>query len=117
MGLRESVRGKWSGDSDLCDGKLQELKRKYNERLVLINNLEVKEDVKLTQELMVFLCLLDEDKQLLQTIYGEQKRKYEKKLSQTNVAENNLFGLAWDVVGIETLLEQNMKFSNDTHLY
>ncbi len=33
MGLRESLRNEWSGDTDLCDGKLQELKKRYEQRL------------------------------------------------------------------------------------
>ncbi len=55
-------------------------------------------------------------KELLNTLYGEQKMKYEKKLSQANVAENILFGLAWDVIGLETLLQQNIKLLNDIRL-
>ena len=33
IGLRESLRNEWSGDTDLGDGKLQELKKNYDQRL------------------------------------------------------------------------------------
>lgn len=33
IGLRESLKNEWSGDTDLGDGKLQELKKGYDQRL------------------------------------------------------------------------------------
>ena len=33
IGLRESLKNEWSGDTDLGDGKLQELKKNYEKRL------------------------------------------------------------------------------------
>ena len=32
-GLRESMRGEWSGDCDLGDGQLQQMKQVYDDRL------------------------------------------------------------------------------------
>ena len=32
-GLRESMRGEWSGDCDLGDGKLQQMKEDYDQRV------------------------------------------------------------------------------------
>ena len=33
IGLRESLKNEWSGDTDRGDGKLQELKKNYDQRL------------------------------------------------------------------------------------
>ena len=42
-GLMESVSGKWSGDVDLVDGKVEDLYQSYQSRQQLCNTLGLKE--------------------------------------------------------------------------
>ena len=58
-------------------------------------------------------AILKEDLVLLKAGYEESKKVYEKKLNATNVKENTLFALAWDVVEYETLTQQNLSFQSD----
>ena len=58
-------------------------------------------------------AILKEDLVLLKAGYEESKKVYEKKLNATNVKENTLFALAWDVVEYETLTKQNLSFQSD----
>ena len=57
--------------------------------------------------------ILKDDLVLLKAGYEESKKAYEKKLNATNVKENTLFELAWDVVEYETLTKQNLSFQSD----
>ena len=43
MGLRESIQGKWTGNCDLGNGELQKSKQKYDEHLVWIRGLGLKD--------------------------------------------------------------------------
>ena len=43
MGLKESVRGEWSGDADLSDGKLKYLYQKYKHKLQVAASIGLKE--------------------------------------------------------------------------
>jgi hypothetical protein len=36
VGLRQSLKNEWSGDTELGDGKLQDLKRRYDKRLSVV---------------------------------------------------------------------------------
>ena len=42
-GLRESMRGEWSGDCDLGDGKLQQMEAEYEERIRRVRGIGLKE--------------------------------------------------------------------------
>ena len=57
--------------------------------------------------------ILKEDLGLLKAGYEESKKAYEKKLGASNVKENTLFALVWDVVEYETLSKQNLSFQSD----
>jgi hypothetical protein len=57
--------------------------------------------------------ILKEDLGLLKDGYEESKKAYGKKLGASNVRENTLFALAWDVVEYETLSKQNVLFQSD----
>ena len=48
-------------------------------------------------------------------LYHEQKKLYETKRAQAHVSESVLFGLVWDVVGFETIFQQNRTFVTDIH--
>ena len=57
--------------------------------------------------------IFEEDLVLLKAGYEESKKAYEKKLNATNVKENTLFALAWDVVKYEILTKQNLSSQSD----
>ena len=42
-GLGESVKGKWSGDVDIGDGRLQEMFKEYQKRLQMIAKIGLKD--------------------------------------------------------------------------
>ncbi|KXJ23255.1 hypothetical protein AC249_AIPGENE6161 [Exaiptasia diaphana] len=82
-GLRESLKNEWSGDCDLD----------------------------LNKGLQVISEFLIKDNQMLKAGHEKSKEMYEKKRSG-NGQEATLFSLAWDVLGYETLLKENVEFQN-----
>jgi hypothetical protein len=112
QGLRESVNNKWSGDVDLGDGTLDKLRKKYLEQLSFIKILGLKErhDNKLIcQDFCQLKTQLHEEMLFLNDGLKNARHVYNIQIKRTNVAEQSLFALAWDVDGYEKLVEKNSK--------
>lgn len=107
-GLRETMRGEWSGDCDLADGKLQQLKASYDERMRKVRGIGLKErnvTSVIESDLQQQVTEVTADKEFLQAGLRKAKEIYETKRKQHNVGEQNLFALAWNVDGYEKLLK------------
>ena len=102
-GLQESMAGKWAGDEDLGDNKLQELYTEYVERCKLVKNFKVGSKNKLKEACDALLSSLQEDCNFLTT--GEQvsRKAYDDVLSKTNLSKNSLIELSWAHIGYEEL--------------
>lgn len=104
-GLRESVRGEWSGDEDFGSGALQLLFQEYKARCKSVRqlNIETKLFEKMKSELLNDLKFLDTN--------GKQaKDAYQKAVDIPGKKESTLMGLAWSVTGYETLSKQANEF-------
>ncbi len=111
-GLRESMQHKWSGDTDLGDGSLQELYDKYLDRRKAYESLGRGErKSNLPDDLIKLLTELEEDHAFLIKGEEESREAYNKKVDTPNTPQENLFALAWEVEGFKQLLEKldNMK--------
>ena len=118
MGLRESMQGKWTGDGDFGDGKLQKAKKKYDEQLVSIRGLGLndrKGSEKVVGDLNKLTSQLSEDANFLKNGMKNAKDSYEEKRKQRNVPEQTLFALAWTVEGFEKLLDLNVKLTSNVN--
>lgn len=110
MGLRESMKNKWSGDCDLGDGSLQVRIEEYHNRLDFVQCIGVKErkEKSLTcQDLEIERGHLLEEKEFLEGELKQAQTVYQKKKKQSNISEESLFALAWDVEEYEKLISKN----------
>lgn len=110
MGLRESVKNEWSGDCDLGDGSLQVRIEEYHNRLNFVQCIGVKErkEKSLTcQDLEIEGGRLLEEKEFLKGELKKAETVYQKKKKQSNLSEESLFALAWDVEEYEKLISKN----------
>ena len=108
------MRGKWSGDCDMGDGKLQAAKKKYEEHLGWIRCLGLKDrkgSETLAADLKTLTCQLTADLDFLTEGIKNAKASYEEKKKKKNVAEQALFALAWTVDEFERLFEMNKKLT------
>ena len=105
-GLRESVRGEWSGDEDLGSGTLQLLYKGYTARCNSIRqwNVAVGFD-KLKMALLQDLNFIDNNGKIA-------KDAYHKVLDVPGKKESTLMQLAWSVTGYEILSKQADEFIN-----
>lgn len=104
----ELVKGVWNGDVDLGDGKLQELKEKYESSL---NQLSRLSSYNTTRELALGLQQwvdgLKEDVVFLDSGYKEAVAVYTKKYNTPSTADETLKNANSDVVEYQTLLQQS----------
>ncbi|XP_019632017.1 PREDICTED: uncharacterized protein LOC109475697, partial [Branchiostoma belcheri] len=70
--LQESMKGQWNGAIDLRDGKLAELRKECDQRLELVNNLEVnKERATLEEKIKTLVNTFHDDSHFLQQALTE----------------------------------------------
>ena len=55
--LQQSVRGEWNGDCDLGDGKLQSLRKEYEERVACLDVRNMGREREVTEQ---HLCLMSD---------------------------------------------------------
>ena len=105
-GLRESVRGQWSGDEDLGSGTLQLLYKEYTARCNSVQQLNITVGFeKLKRELLDDLSFLDSNGKIA-------KETYQKAVDVPGKRESTLMQLAWSVTGFEMLNKQANEFIN-----
>ena len=106
-GLRESVKGKWGGDEDLGDGKLEKLKQEYDQRREFARSLGLgHREGQLQEDLHLLLFAIESDTLFLTNGEKEARDVYEKRRRASNSSETTLIALAWDLVGFEDLLKE-----------
>ena len=71
-GLRESMAGKWAGDEDFGDNKLQQLYAEYSERCELVKDLKAGSKNKLRESCDALLSSLHEDGNFLHCLFHDQ---------------------------------------------
>ena len=104
-GLRESVKGLWSGDEDLGDGVVNIL---YSEYVSTCNELRLcAEDKNLSLNALnkIHKQFLD-DIEFLEHGTTNARKKYEATLTASQRSDKTLMNLAWDLVGFEELTKQ-----------
>lgn len=103
-GLMESMKGKWNGDVDLLDGKLDKLRKEYEMRVE-----GLKETTKGTVNPVCvekIVTDLKEDVLFLSSGLEKARKKYKDKYEKRTTAEEVLKSLSWEVVEHHTLLLQ-----------
>ncbi|XP_019628684.1 PREDICTED: receptor-interacting serine/threonine-protein kinase 3-like [Branchiostoma belcheri] len=106
--LQESMKGQWNGDIDLRDGKLAELRKECDQRLELVNNLEVnKERASLEEKIKTLVNTFHDDSHFLEQALTEAVNVYTKKMQVPTTPQEKLKELNWDVVETSHLLEQS----------
>ena len=110
MALQQSVKGKWDGDIDLGDGKLQELRSEYDRRAdASLHNVEVSRDT-LEIKLRKMIDALENDKKFLADGLREADSAFHKKFNSPNASQALLKSLSWERVEYTTLLQQAQAF-------
>ena len=99
----ESMKGKWNGDVDLLDGKVEELRKQYDARIDRFMESTVTATaqciLKIVQDFKEDVMFLSAG---LETAHSKYKEKYKKK----STAEEVLKNLSWEVVEHHTLVTQ-----------
>ena len=104
-GLRESVQGKCGGDEDLGDGKLENLKKNYDQQREFARSLGLGHREGHLQDLHL-LFAIESDTMFLCNGEKEARDFYERHRRASNSSETILIAFAWDLVGFEDLLKQ-----------
>ncbi|CAB3991294.1 Hypothetical predicted protein [Paramuricea clavata] len=107
-GLRESVKGKWSGDEDLGTGELQKLYKEYNERCKSVQQMNV-----LSQGFDKLKLAFQSDLHFLDIHGTLAKEVYEKAVDVPGKKQSTMMELAWSLTGFETLTKQANEFVNE----
>ena len=105
--LMESVKGVWNGDVDLGDGKLQQLRSEYENRLQVFKVLSKSGSRNVLEDtLWGRLDELNADKEFLLNGLSIAIEDYRKKFNSTNTSEEALKNANWEVVEYQTLIQQ-----------
>ena len=106
--LQQSVKGLWNGDADLGDGKLQELRTDYEERIKDIKNLVSPQDNVETVliELDKVAANLETDKKFLTDGVIKATKTYADKCKASNPSKKVLTELSWERVEYSELAQQ-----------
>ena len=103
----ESLSGIWNGDVDLGDGKLEELRRKYDQRVALASRVATIDNRHgLELELQKCVDSLEDDISFLDDGFHLAVEDYRKKFENRSTPEENLKNANWSVVEFQTLLQQ-----------
>lgn len=106
-GLMESMRGKWNGDVDLLDGKVNELRKEYDSRLEVLKQTASK-NVTFTFISSV-VKELKTDVEFLTSGLQKARSKYKEKYEKRNTPEAVLKSLNWEMVEYNILLTQSQQ--------
>lgn len=105
--LMESVKGVWNGDVDLGDGKLQQLRSEYENRLQVFKVLSKAESRNVLEDtLRRRLDELNVDKTVLLNGLSVAIEDYRKKFNNNSTSEEALKNANWEVVEYQTLIQQ-----------
>jgi hypothetical protein len=116
-GLRESVRGIWSGDEDFGDGSVESLHAECASKCNTFKRLFAQQHSSVSiDDLKTLVDEFVDDTEFLKDGMASAKEKYEKKLTNFRCSDDLLMKLAWDVVGFEQLLKQANEFKNELEL-
>ena len=97
--LMESVKGVWNGDVDLGDGKLQQLRSEYENRLQVFKVLSKAESRNVLEDtLRRRLDELNADKDFLLNGLTVAIEGYRKKFNNNSTSEEALKNANWEVV-------------------
>ena len=103
----ESMKGVWNGDVDIGDGKLQELRREYDDRVNLVAGLpSCVSRGDLEVRLRSWMDKLDSDVKFLDEGFHKAVEEYRKKYTNPSTADESLKSANWNVVEFQTLLQQ-----------
>lgn len=108
VGLRESMRGEWSGDEDLGSGDLQTLYADYKSRCLFVRSMMLK-----MEHFLKLKSALEGDITFLSKGKRESKEIYDNALRCPGKMEQTLMVLAWNVTGYEELLKQAKEFEQE----
>lgn len=111
VALQESVKGKWDGDIDLGDGKLQELRAEYDTRRTgaCIKDAVVTRD-SLELKIRNIVDALKNDQGFLADGLKQADSAFQKKFNSPNASQAMLKALCWERVEYNTLLQQSQAF-------
>ena len=102
----DSRKGVWNGDVDLGDGKLQELRLEYDNRVHQVGSLAGLEScVELEARFKQWNDELDGDVHFLDSGFKEAVEEYRKKFTNPSTAEETFKNANWNVVIFQTLLQ------------
>ena len=105
--LMESVKGVWNGDVDLGEGKLQQLRSEYENRLQVFKVLSKAESRNVLEDtLRRRLDELNADKDFLLNGLTVAIEDYRKKFNNNSTSEEALKNANWEVVEYQTLIQQ-----------
>jgi hypothetical protein len=105
--LQESKRKEWFGDIDVGDGKQQEMRTDYLNRLKSTDTLHTSMDD--------IQAGLTRDYTFLKACLTKSSLKYKKALQGKNTSEDKLMRLNWDVVELSALMSQCDGFQSELH--
>lgn len=113
-GVFESVKGEWSGDCDLGDGMLENMRRRYENRcnsslLAMQNNQKLAPE-KLNKEVQLMIEELENDAVYLETGLTDARKKYKEKFAIKSTAAATLKDLNWNIVEFQKLYEESQSF-------
>ena len=97
VALQESVKGKWDGDIDLGDGKLQELRAEYDARRTgaCIKDAVVTRD-SLELKIRNIVDALKNDQGFLADGLKQADSAFQKKFNSPNASQAMLKALCWE---------------------
>ena len=130
-GLWVSTKGAWAGDVDLNDGKLQEQKQKFLDRIHWVEGIGLSDRSSLQQidlDLKSALKFLDEDLKFIHSgklmvdcvrctcvmpsFFIELQKansSYEEKLQEGCSKDKTLFSLSWDIEELKAMNEEGRR--------
>lgn len=103
----------WNGDEDLGDGKLQELRDEYEERMEDMHKLKLRDVAVVKEVLPRVLDALTGDISFLDKGFQEASDHFEKKSRQANCPEATLKEANWEVIEFQILLQQSQELHHD----
>ena len=116
-GLRESVRGKWSGDEDLGDGSVDRRNSEYTSKCNAVKKMCAQKQSSLSVDhVKILVDGFVDDTEFLKNGLATAKKKYESKLTNSCCSDDLLMKLSWDVVGFEQLLKQTNEFKDELNI-
>ena len=105
--LQQSVRGEWNGDCDLGDGKLQSLRKEYEERVACLDVRNMgRERHVIEQRLRLASDSLAQDVAFLTEGLKKADEMYQSKFNSANTSQSMLMHLCWETVEFNTLLQE-----------